>query len=246
MDDTDAKRTIVVTGAARGMGAAIAERAIADGYRVVAVDRDPSVARFSGPAAEAHTLDVTDAQAAADVIATAVSRDDDVYGLINVAGIHRRGNAITASDEDWTTVLSVNLYGTVTWTRAILPRLVAAGRGSIVNFASVAATHGRPDSVAYVTSKTAVLGFTRSVAMDFGPAGIRCNAISPGSIDTPMIREAEAAGGTSLQEQASAAPLHRLGTTNEIAGAVMFLLSDDGGYVNGANLPVDGGRTAIT
>lgn len=237
---------VLVTGAARGMGAAIAERLLQDGYLLVVVDRDPTVLRFEGDRAKALVADVGDDASTRDIVQRAFNGDGQPYGLVNVAGIHRRGDLLSATAAEWDEVLRVNLFGSVNWTRAVLPYFVEQGNGAIVNFASVAATHARPQSVVYVTSKTAILGFTRAVAADFAHTGVRCNAVSPGSIDTPMIRELADAGGAALLEQTSATPAGRLGSVEEIAGAVSFLLSADAAYMNGTNLVVDGGRTAIT
>jgi NAD(P)-dependent dehydrogenase (short-subunit alcohol dehydrogenase family) len=242
----NADRVVVVTGAASGIGEAVAQMVLAEGYRLVAVDRDAGVDRFAGPRAQTHTVDVTDATAIDAVVAEVAEGPGQLYGLVNVAGIHRLGTILTATVRDWEDVLGVNLMGTVNWTRAVLPYLVAQRLGVIVNFASIAATHARPNSVAYVTAKTAVLGFTRAVALDFGGDGVRCVSVSPGTTETPMIRATSERGGAALTEQAAGNPMKRMGSPAELAGAVKFLLSDDAGYVNGANLVVDGGRTAAT
>lgn len=244
--DTTTDAVVIVTGAARGMGLAIVHRLLADGYRVVAVDRDEAIHELRSLGATTFEADVSDGERAQQIVAECADSLGEIFGLINVAGIHRLGTALETSVDDWRAVLDVNLMGTVIWTSEVLQRLVIAKQGAIVNFASVAATHARPNSAAYVTSKTAVLGFTRSVATDFGPSGIRCNAISPGSIDTPMLRETAERGGVSTPMQAASSPLGRLGTVEEIAGAVSFLLSADGAFMNGSNVVVDGGRTAVT
>lgn len=235
-------RTVIVTGAARGMGEAIVRRLISESYHVVAVDRDNSVGELATVGATAHTADVTDADAAKQIIAEVLDSGSQLYGLVNVAGVHRIGTVLTATDEDWEAIMGVNFYGTLNWARAALPSMVSAGQGAIVNFASVAATRARPASAAYIASKHAVLGLTRAIALDHGADGVRCNAISPGSIDTPMFRTAMEASGISLEEQSKSASLERIGTVAEIAGTVRFLLSEDGAFLNGSNTVVDGGR----
>ncbi|MGO4384430.1 SDR family NAD(P)-dependent oxidoreductase [Specibacter sp. RAF43] len=240
-------RTIVVTGAARGMGRAVAERCTKDGAHVIAVDLNSGLEDWTSSADTTRYIgDVTDRSFAAEVFNNITRDHGRVDGLVNVVGIHAAGNALEVSKETWDRTLSVNLTGTLLWCQAALSRMITTGGGSIINFGSVVSTHARPSSIAYVASKSAVLGLSRSIAIDFGASGVRCNVVSPGSIDTPMYREAADRRGASLQEQAAAAYMGRLGTVAEIAGTCAFLLSDDGGYVNGANIVVDGARTAGT
>lgn len=236
-------RTVIVTGAARGMGEAIVRRLLAEGYDVVAVDRDSRVEHLAALGAHARQADVTDADAAKSIVDEVLASGSGLHGLVNVAGIHRIGTVLTATDDDWNAVMGVNFFGTLTWARAVLPAMVAARQGVIINFASVAASRARPASAAYAASKHAVLGLTRSIALDHGADGVRCNAVSPGSIDTPMFRHAMQASGITLEQQSKAAPLERIGTVEEIAGTVRFLLSDDAAFLNGADTVVDGGRT---
>jgi len=238
---------VIVTGAARGMGAEVARACRREGAEVLVVDRDPAVTQVGQEiGARTHIGEVTDPALAARVVDDAVARHGRLTGLANVAGIHRAGSAAEVTDEDWASVLAVNLTGPMVLTRAALPAMTAAGHGSVVSFASIAASRGRPDSVAYNTSKAGLLGFTRSVAMDFGPHGIRANTLSPGTIDTPMFREHEARGGEGRDVHLPHILLRRLGTTADIAAATVFLLSSASAYVTGHDLLVDGGRNAGT
>jgi NAD(P)-dependent dehydrogenase (short-subunit alcohol dehydrogenase family) len=236
-------RTVIVTGAARGMGRAVAERCAADGARLVLADFDPAVQDVAAAlGATAIVGDVTDPATAR----AAVAVHDDLYGLANVAGVHQNATVADVTDEDWARVLAVNLTAPMVWAREAIPVMVASGGGAIVNIASLVGTRARPRSAAYVTSKTGLLGLTRSIAVDFGRQGIRCNAISPGSIDTPMLRAAAERDPAGMQAQIDAAYAGRIGTPQEIAAACAFLLSDECGFVNGVDLPVDGARAVGT
>ncbi|MBB4779148.1 SDR family NAD(P)-dependent oxidoreductase [Streptomyces rapamycinicus] len=236
-------QSVIVTGAARGMGIATARRAAAEGASVVLVDIDPSVADV---ASEVGGKSVVGSVTDRDCARRAVAAAGGVTGLIHVAGIHRRGDVVEATDEDWAQVLGVNLTAPRIWAREVIPAMLEQGGGAIVNVASLAATRARPDSAAYTASKSGLLGLTRSIAVDFGPRGIRANTVSPGSIDTPMLREHEAAGGASRTDQIARTYLARLGSPEEIAGCCCFLLSSDAAFVNGADFMVDGGRTSGT
>jgi NAD(P)-dependent dehydrogenase (short-subunit alcohol dehydrogenase family) len=141
-------------------------------------------------------------------------------------------------------VLAVNLTAPFTWARAAIPALLDAGGGAIVNIASIDADFARPRTSAYVTSKAGLLGLTRSIAIDFGRRGIRCNAISPSSIDTEMLRAHLSRAGLDADAQIARNHVGRLGTAEEVAAACAYLLSDEAGFVNGANLVIDGARTA--
>ncbi|KAA9166463.1 SDR family oxidoreductase [Amycolatopsis acidicola] len=236
-------QSVIITGAARGMGEATARRAVAEGAAVVLVDLDPAV---TGLAAELGGESVVGSVADPDCAERAVAAAAGVTGLVNVAGVFRLGDVVTASDTDWDELLAINLTAPRIWARAVIPAMIARGGGAIVNFASLAGTRARPNCVAYTTAKTGLLGLTRSIAIDYGPQGIRANSISPGTIDSPMLRGSEAAGGTTRAEHIALNYLPRLGTPGEVAGCCCFLLSPDAGFVNGADFMIDGGRTAGT
>ncbi|MFF5989444.1 SDR family NAD(P)-dependent oxidoreductase [Prauserella flavalba] len=233
---------MIVTGAARGMGEATARRAAAEGARVVLVDLDPSVADVAAEVGGTAVVGSVTDRSCAD---RAVEAAEGVTGLVNVAGIFRRGDVVSATDDDWDQVLAVNLTAPRMWARATIPAMIERG-GAIVNVSSLAGTRARPDCVAYTTSKSGLLGLTRSIAVDYGPRGIRANSVSPGTIDTPMLRATEAAGGATRAEHIARSYLSRLGTPEEIAGCCCFLLSPDAAFVNGADFMVDGGRTSGT
>lgn len=241
------EQVVLITGAARGMGEAVAETCRHHGAEVILMDRDPSVEKLATRIdAIALIGDVTDSALAARAVGSAMEKHGKLTGLVNVAGIHAHGTAQDVTDEDWARVLGVNLTGPMIWMRAALPAMIAAGGGSIVNFTSMAATRARPNCAAYVASKAGLLGLGKSVTVDFGKDNIRVNTISPGTIDTPMFREHEAQGGQGRDEQLPHIYLGRLGTTKEIAAATAFLLSPGAAYISGVDVLVDGGRSAGT
>lgn len=252
-------RIAVVTGAASGIGRATALRFGAEGARVAAVDRNAAGAEETaaqiGAAARAYGCDVGRSDAVA-ATAEAVARDlGPVDVLANVAGIGDTAGleGIEGLDDArWQAVLAVNLSGPFYWCRAVLPGMAARGHGAIVNVSSLA---GRSKSVngglAYTASKAGLLGLTRHLAFDYGPRGVRVNAICPGGVDTPMLRAGAASKAKSPEEAAQRAeraraygwlmPIKRLSTPDEQAAAIAFLASDDASYVNGVSLDVNGG-----
>jgi 3-oxoacyl-[acyl-carrier protein] reductase len=256
------RRTALVTGGASGIGRAVAIRLAKEGARVAVVDLDGEGAartaaelRALGASAEAFACDVGSAQAVAETAAAAERALGSVDVLANVAGIgdtaSREGlEAIT--EERWDRVLAVNLRGPFLLCRALLPAMVRQSRGAIVNVSSLA---GRSKSAmggpAYSASKAGLLGLTRHLAFDYGPRGVRVNAICPGGVDTPMLRAASA-GAASNPEEARARderrrayeffmPIKRISTADEQAAAIAFLASDDASYINGVALDVNGG-----
>jgi NAD(P)-dependent dehydrogenase (short-subunit alcohol dehydrogenase family) len=232
-------RTIIVTGAAQGMGAAVAERCRSEGANLVLVDREPAVedvARRVGGVA--FVGDVTSERLATDVVAAAAGQPGTLWGLANVAGIH------SAGDDEWERLLAVNLTAPRVWSRTIVPHLVDRGGGSIVVITSIAASFARPNSMAYVASKTGALGLVRSLAVDYGRQGVRTNSISPGSVETPMLLAAMERAPHIRNEQLERTYSPRIGVPDDIAAGCAYLLSDDAAFVNGADLRIDGGRSA--
>jgi NAD(P)-dependent dehydrogenase (short-subunit alcohol dehydrogenase family) len=255
-------RIAVVTGGASGIGRATALRFARDGAAVAVVDRDQAGAeetagaiREAGGQARAYPCDVA---ASAEVAAAAerVARDLGPAGVLaNVAGTGDTAGleGIEALDDArWSLVLAVNLSGAFYWCRAVLPGMAARGRGAIVNVSSLA---GRSKSanggLAYTASKAGLLGLTRHLAFDYGPRGVRVNAICPGGVDTPMLRAAAVRAAASAEEAEARArrraayewfmPIKRLSAPEEQASAIAFLASDEASYVNGVALDVNGG-----
>lgn len=237
----------VVTGAGSGMGSAIAIRLAAEGARVVCFDRsgaEAEVARQIGDAAIAVGGDVTDSAAVEAAVAAATERFGGLEIFVNNAGISGQAAPITeTTDEMYDAVMDTNLRGVFIGMRAAIPAIRAGGAGgAIVNNASVASFRASPNLSVYAASKAAIVRMTGSVAKEVGPEGIRVNAICPGSIDTPMF--SQWASEEAYERVRTTTPLGRLGTPEEIAASVAFLVSDDAGYITGTALLADGGTLA--
>jgi NAD(P)-dependent dehydrogenase (short-subunit alcohol dehydrogenase family) len=222
----DGKRAIV-TGAGSGIGEAVARLLASEGADVVGADlRGTDV-----------VLDVRDETKVASVV-----RDVDV--LVNVAGIGSTTNAPETPLDVWEDVFAVNARGTFLCCKHAIPGMVARGGGSIVNIASVAGLVGLRNRAAYCASKGAVVALTRALAVDHVRDGIRVNAVCPGTVDSPWVRRLVEDVGESLDALRARQPMGRLGTTDEIAQAVLYLASDAAAFITGTGLVIDGGLTA--
>ncbi len=235
-------RTVLVTGAARGIGAAIAAGAAAAGMRVALVDVDPAVhetAAGLGPSAMAAACSTTD-EAAVDAFLDAVGAVDAV---VNNAGIVRFGPLLQQSLDDWRSVVDVNLTGTFVVARAVARRWVADGRpGAMVNITSMNGVMPGPNAGAYGATKGAIARLTQQMALEWGAHGIRVNAVAPGLIDAGMSAPIYADTDIRARREGRV-PLGRLGRADDVVGAVLWLLSDAAAYVTGQELLVDGGVT---
>ncbi len=240
-----AGKTAFLTAAGAGIGQATAQAFLEEGARVIATDLD--VSKLDAlPGAERHALDVRSAQAV-DAMAQRVGAVDVLF---NCAGFVHHGNALDTTEEDWNFSFDLNVSSMFRTIRAFLPAMLDKGGGSIVNMASVASSvRGLPNRYAYGASKAAVIGLTKAVAADFITRGVRCNAICPGTVQSPSLdgRIADLARSTGQSEEEARAsfvrrqPMGRLGTAREIAMLVTYLASDESSFTTGQIHLADGG-----
>ncbi|MDR5654795.1 SDR family NAD(P)-dependent oxidoreductase [Ruixingdingia sedimenti] len=236
-------RTAVVTGAGQGIGFAIAGALTAAGAHVVAVDRDAGgrAALAADPRVTFVQGDVTDA-ALPPLLDEALDRGRrrlDI--LVNNAGIGRGGHALVTGDEDFRQFLDVNLVGLFRLSRWAVGRMIGTGGGAIVNTASIFGEVGAQNTAGYSASKAGVIGLTRQMATDYGPNGIRVNAVAPGLIETPLVADRIRSEPWRRHVLIDGAALRRVGQPVDIARAVRFLASDEAGFITGQILHVDGG-----
>ncbi len=241
-------RVAFVTGAARGIGRAIAERFLAEGYRVALVDIEAETLRLAAAdlatrgevlAVECDVADPLQVQRSVDRTVAAFGRID---ALVNNAGVAVFKPLLETTYEEWSRVLAVNLDGPFLCTQACARVMLANGGGSVVNIASISGLRASTLRVAYGTSKAAVAHLTKQQAAELGNVGIRVNAVAPGPVDTAMAKLVHTAAIRA--DYHDAIPLNRYGAETEIAAAVWFLCSDAASYVNGQTLAVDGGFDA--
>jgi 2-keto-3-deoxy-L-fuconate dehydrogenase len=233
-------KTAIVTAAGSGIGRASAEAFARAGARVIAADIDArALSTLAG--CETHVLDVRDAQAVADF----ANRVGGAQVLFNCAGMVPGGTVLTVEPGKWRAAFDLNVHAMFHMIRAFLPAMVAARAGSIINMSSVAGSvTGVPDRCAYGTTKAAVIGLTKSVAADFVAQGIRCNAICPGTVDTPSLQSRLHAYGDYAKTRAefeARQPMGRLGKPEEIAALALYLASDESGFTTGQIHVIDGG-----
>jgi 2-hydroxycyclohexanecarboxyl-CoA dehydrogenase len=242
-------RVAVVTGAAAGMGLAVAQRLAAGGHRVALLDLDGDGAqraaddlRATGADAIAATVDVADRGAVDAAIAKARAELGPVEIMVTSAGLDEFKSFTDITAEAWARMLAVNLTGTFHCLQAAIPDMLAARWGRIVTISSSSAQSGARRMAHYVASKGGVVGLTKALAVEYAPHGITVNTIPPGFIDTPMARRAEARGDMpSIDAIAQRTPVGRAGTPDDVAAACAFLCSEEAGYITGQLLGVNGG-----
>ena len=229
-------KNAVVTGGGSGIGAAVAHRLRADGMHVATLDITPSDADF------AFTADVTDRDQVDAALNAIRAQLGPVTVLVNAAGLEKFKRFTDLNIADWQRVIDVNLNGVFHCVQAVLPDMLEAGWGRIVNISSSSTHSGQPYMSSYVAAKSAVNGLTKSLALEYGPAGITVNAVPPGFIDTPMLRKSEERGYLVVQKNIDSTPVRRIGRPEDIAAACAFLISEEAGYITGQILGVNGGR----
>ena len=245
------ERTAIVTGAGspRGIGRATCDRLARGGWAVAVLDIDGDAAkRVAADIADAHSVptlgvavDITDEDAVDAAVAAVESALPPVVGLANVAGVSSPIDFLDVTTAEWDRVFDVNMRGTFLVTRRVVPAMIAARAGRIVSVSSVSAQRGGGtySKVPYSASKAAVIGFTRALAREMAPHDITVNCVAPGPIDTEIM------GGTLTEERKAAMsadiPLGRVGTVDDVAALVTFLMSEDAGYITAATYDVNGG-----
>ena len=244
-------KVALISGGARGMGAAEARMFAREGAKVVigdVLDAEGTrvaaeIAESGGDALFVH-LDVTHEEDWRSAIGAATSSFSKLDILVNNAGIWRRGRVEDTTVEDWDMILDVNAKGVFLGTKLAIPEMRKAGGGSIINISSTAGLVGDPRSSAYTASKGAVRLFTKATAVQYAQDGIRANSIHPGPIDTPMIQQVWHGEEQSREAALARTPLGRIGTPEDIAYGVLFLASDESSFMTGSELVIDGGSTA--
>lgn len=230
-------RNAVVTGGASGIGQAIARRLRTDGYRVATIDLTSSGEDL------AYTADVTSRAQIDSALEGIRAEIGPVTVLVNAAGLEIFSAFSDIGVADWQRVVDVNLNGVFHCVQAVLPDMVEAGWGRIVNISSSSTHSGAPYMAPYVAAKSAVNGLTKTLALEYGPMGITVNAVPPGFIDTPMLQSAAAKGYLGDVEQTiEATPVRRMGRPEDIAAACAFFISEEASYITGQLLGVNGGR----
>ena len=241
-------KTAFITAAGQGIGRAIAEAFVHAGAKVIATDINAALlhALVEATGCRASVLDVTDAAA----VRAAAAEAGPVNVLVNVAGFVHAGTVLDCTEAEWAAGFNLNVRSQWLTIQAFLPAMLGAGGGSIINLASVAGSiKGAPGRFVYGATKAAVIGLTKSVAADFITQGVRCNAICPGTVESPSLRErikaqAQAYGQTLAQVEAAFVarqPMGRLGRSTEIAALAVYLASDESAFTTGASHVIDGG-----
>ena len=258
MTDRLAGKVAIVTGAGSGIGRASAQLFAAEGARVMCADINAQGAQQTaagiGASAIAAMVDVTVPADIERMVAQTVEAFGKLDVLYSNAGIGEAGNAIDLTIEQWNRMIAINLTSVWLSAKYALPHMIRAGGGSIINQSSTAGLIGIPGIPHYSAAKTGVVGLTRQIAAEYGPQHIRCNAICPSTIPTPLVttvweQRAHAAGITTsmAQREAEAAekvPLRRLGELADCANLALFLASDESSWITGVAMPLDGGLTA--
>ncbi len=238
------EKVVVVTGASRGIGREIAQAFAAEGARVACVATTEAAAQATadtiGDTAKAYACDVSDTASVEALFAKVISELGTPTVLVNNAGITRDGLILRMKDDDWDRVIAVNLKGAFLCTRTVAKSMMKARYGRIINVSSIVGQTGQAGQANYAASKAGLFGLTMSVAKEFGSRGITCNAIAPGFIETDMTHDLPAEFKESV---AKTAPAGRLGRPTDIAPAILFLASEDAGYITGQTLTIDGGLT---
>lgn len=241
------RKVVLVTGAARGIGRAIAARLVHEGAQVAIADIDGDGAKDAahdlGRNALAVTLDVTDSASVRAAVGEVLAHFERIDGLVNNAGWDKMEPFVKSSESTWDKVLAINLRGPIAVTRAVLDGMIERRCGAIVSISSDAGRVGSSGEVVYSAAKAGVIGFSKALAREVARHQIRVNAVCPGPTNTPLLAEVGADNPKLVQSLANAVPFRRIGEPEDITGAVAFLLSEDAAFITGQTLSVSGGLT---
>ena len=245
-------RVALVTGGGSGMGRETARLLAGAGARVAICDRDGDAARGTGDEIEAAggtvwtgAVDVSDSRAVDRAVAEAAGALGPIDSLVNIAGIYEVAKLEDIADDAWARMFAVHVNGTFYCCRAVLPGMIAAQAGAIVNMSSLHALRGQANAAHYAAAKGAIIGFTKSIAREKGKLGIRANAVAPGPIDTPLWRNAVPADEIEamMAKRSEVIPIGRLGQPAEVAQTIVYLLGPAASYITGQVVAIDGGET---
>ncbi len=242
-------KVVVVTGAAGGIGAAIARRFASEGARVVVTDviaggveATAAALKAEGGHARGFVSDISRVDGCKAVIADALTHEGRIDILCNNAGINRRGPLLSLTAEDWSLSFAVNIDAMFHLCQAALPSMIAQGGGAIVNTASQWGLHPAPNHIAYNVTKAAVASFTQNLARDYAPQRIRVNAVCPGEIHTPMLEAGVKRSGHTVADLDKLVPFGRIGKPEEVAALVAFLASDEAAFMCGSLVEITGAQ----
>jgi 2-hydroxycyclohexanecarboxyl-CoA dehydrogenase len=239
-------KVVLVTGAGRGMGQAMAERLAAEGVRVAVTDIDGDAAVAAAKAldgAAGFRLDITDAAEVAARMAEITTALGPIDGLVNNAGWDKLAPFLDTDEDLWDRIIDINLRGPIRMTKAVLPAMVERGGGRIVNISSDAGRVGSTGEAVYSACKAGIIGFTKTVAREMARHHITVNAVCPGPTDTPLLQGMVGDHEKLIESLKRGIPLGRLGQPDDVAGVVAFMVSDDAGFITGQTLSVSGGLT---
>lgn len=240
------KKVIIVTGAARGLGLAQAKALLAANATVVITDIDgqsleQTQKELNSPDVHFYKHNIKEFESTKTLVDAIESDVGEIHGLVNNAGVHLKKPIWDVSLEEWQNINDINVTGLFMISREVIKKMMPRKRGAIVNVSSMGGLMALPSAAGYVTTKTAVVGLTRSIAVDCGEFNIRCNAICPGFINTEMTRKVLAGDPKRAEKINGRIPMPRLGLGEDIAAATVYLCSENASYVNGQLLPIDGG-----
>ena len=242
-------KSVIVTGAAGGIGSAIAARFAQEGAQVIVTDVNAEGAeaaaaaiRVAGGNARALAADIVTAEGCQSIVANVMAHEGRIDVLCNNAGINRRGPLLSLTSEDWRLSFAVNVDAMFHTCQAALPHMIAAGGGAIVNTASQWGLHPAPNHIAYNVTKAAVASFTQNLARDYAPQKIRVNAVCPGEIHTPMLEAGVTRSGRTIADLDRLVPFGRIGKPGEVAALVAFLASDEAAFMCGSLVEITGAQ----